>query len=118
LDNLNVEGEERFGVEIVKKALEEPVKQIAENAGQSGAAVVEKIKSSGKKEWGYDALRNEWVDLFQAGIVDPVKVTRTALEKAASIAAMVLTAETLVAEKPEKKESNLPKYPGGDMDMY
>ncbi len=120
LDALKLEPEEQFGVNIVKKALQEPTKQIAENAGQSGSSVVEKILTSNKKEWGYDALRHQWPEnMVKAGIVDPVKVTRTALEKAASIAAMVLTAETLVAEKPEKKEPAMPKgYPGGDMDMY
>lgn len=118
LDTLKVEAEEEFGVRIVRKALQEPTRQIAENAGQPGASVVEKVMTSGKKEWGYDALKNQWTDLVKAGVVDPVKVTRTALEKAASIAAMVLTAETLITEKPEKKEPAMPKYPGGDMDMY
>ncbi len=118
LDTLKVEAEEEFGVRIVRKALQEPTRQIAENAGQPGASVVEKVMTSGKKEWGYDALKNQWTDMVKAGVVDPVKVTRTALEKAASIAAMVLTAETLITEKPEKKEPAMPKYPGGDMDMY
>ena len=91
----------------------------AEPQTGDGSAVVEKVKTSDKKEWGYDALKDSWADMVKSGIVDPVKVTRTALEKAASIAAMVLTAETLIAEKPERKEAKMPAYPGGgDMDMY
>jgi len=111
--------EEKAGIEIVAKALSEPLSQIAENAGQPGPSVVEKVKMSGKKDWGYDALRNEWTDMIKAGIVDPVKVTRTALEKAASIAAIVLTARTLIAEKPEKeKAAPMGMPPGGMEGMY
>jgi len=121
LDKIKCDAEEKAGVDIVKHALEKPLEQIAENAGQPGASVVEKVKTSGKAGWGYDALRNEWTDMVKAGIVDPVKVTRTALEKAASIAAIVLTAETLIADEPKKEDASasMPKYPGGGMeDMY
>ena len=107
------EGDERTGVNIVLKALEEPVWQIAENAGLEGSVIVDKVKSCKKGE-GFDALTKEYVDMIKAGIVDPVKVTRSALENAASVAAMVLTTESLVADKPEK---NPPAAPAMDPSM-
>lgn len=121
LDKIKTNDEEKAGVDIVKHALDKPLEQIAENSGQPGASVVEKVKTSGKIGWGYDALNLVWTDMVKAGIVDPVKVTRTALEKAVSIAGIVLTAETLIADEPKKEEagSGMPKYPGGGMeDMY
>ncbi|MDQ7824765.1 MAG: chaperonin GroEL [Candidatus Eremiobacteraeota bacterium] len=119
LDNVKAHGDELIGVNIVKKALEEPLKQIANNAGKEGSVIVEKVKTL-EKNHGYDALKDEYTDMFKAGVVDPVKVTRSALQNAASIAAMILTTETLVAEKPEKKEGRggPPMPPGGGMDMY
>ena len=102
LDKLNVEGDVKVGVNIVKRAIEEPVRQIANNAGLEGSVVVEAVKKAGDGV-GFNAVKNEYVDMIKAGIVDPAKVTRSALQNAASIAAMVLTTETLVADKPEKE---------------
>ncbi len=109
LDEIKLEGDAKVGVEIVKRAIEEPVRQIANNAGQEGSVVVEAVKKAGKG-LGFNALTNEIVDMIKAGIVDPAKVTRSALQNAASIAAMVLTTETLVADKPEPTP---PPPPGG-----
>ncbi len=96
----NVEGDEKTGMAIVMRALQEPVRQIATNAGVDGSVVIEKIKDS-KDGFGYDALAERYVDMVEVGIVDPTKVTRSALENAASVAAMVLTTESLVVDKPE-----------------
>jgi len=110
LDAIKAEGEEKLGVQITKRALEEPLRQIADNTGMEGSVVVEKVK--GEKEGiGLDALTEKYVDMVKAGIVDPVKVTRSALENAASIAGMLLTTETLVADKPEKEKT--PAMPPG-----
>lgn len=95
-----LEGDEKTGGKIVLAALEAPVKQIAENAGIEGAVIIDKIKSS-PKNLGYDAYNEKYVDMFEAGIVDPTKVTRSALQNAASVASMVLTTESLVADKKE-----------------
>ena len=100
LDKLNVEGDVKVGVEIVRRAVEAPVRQIAENAGLEGSVVVDRVKKAGDGV-GFNALENTYVDMIGAGIVDPAKVTRSALQNAASIAAMVLTTETLVTDKPE-----------------
>ena len=108
-----LQGDEKTGASIILKALEEPLRQIAINAGVDGSVIVEKVKNS-EKGIGYDALREEFVNMFEAGIVDPVKVTRSALQNAASVAAMLLTTESAVAEKPEK--NNTPPMPAGDMD--
>ena len=105
LDDLKVDGDLKVGVEIVKRAIEEPVRQIANNAGVDGSIVVENVKKA-EKGIGFDAKHNTYVSMIDAGIVDPTKVTRTALQNAASISAMVLTTETLVADKPVKNESN------------
>ena len=102
LDKLDVEGDVKVGVNIVKRAIEEPVRQIANNAGLEGSVVVEAVKKAGEGV-GFNAVTNEYVDMIKAGIVDPAKVTRSALQNAASIASMVLTTETLVADKPEKE---------------
>ncbi|MBR6646640.1 MAG: chaperonin GroEL [Clostridia bacterium] len=104
------EGDEKTGVQIVLKALEEPVKQIAANAGLEGSVIVENIKNS-EDRMGYNALKGEYVDMIKAGIVDPAKVTRSALQNAASIASMVLTTESVVANKPEPE----PQMPAGGM---
>ncbi|MBR1419534.1 MAG: chaperonin GroEL [Selenomonadaceae bacterium] len=111
LDNLQAEGDVKVGVDIVRRAIEEPVRQIADNAGLEGSVVVEAVKKAGVGI-GFNALTNEYVDMIKAGIVDPAKVTRSALQNAASIAAMVLTTETLVADKPEK-EPPAPPMGGG-----
>ena len=100
LDNVEAEGDAKVGIEIVKRAIEEPVRQIANNAGQEGSVVAEAVKKA-DKGIGFNALTNEYVDMIKAGIVDPAKVVRSALQNAASIAAMILTTETLVADKPE-----------------
>ena len=100
-----VEGDEKTGVRIVLKALEEPVRQIATNAGFDGGVVVDKIMSSGKQGYGFDAYNEVYVDMMSAGIVDPTKVTRSALQNAASIASVILTTESVVADKPEPKEA-------------
>ena len=111
LDSVSAEGDVKVGVNIVKRAIEEPVRQIADNAGLEGSVVVENVKKS-DNGIGFNALTNEYVDMIKAGIVDPAKVTRSALQNAASIAAMVLTTETLVADKPEKEP---PMPPAGGM---
>jgi chaperonin GroEL len=102
LDGVQAEGDEKVGVDIVRRAIEEPVRQIANNAGLEGSVVVEHVKKAGDGV-GFNALKNEYVNMIDAGIVDPAKVTRSALQNAASIASMVLTTETLVADKPEEK---------------
>ena len=98
-----VEGDEKTGVSIVLRALEEPLRQIAENAGREGSVIVEKVMHSKRGE-GYDALNNEFVDMIKAGIVDPTKVTRSALQNAASVASMILTTEATVADLPSKED--------------
>ncbi len=113
LDGLDVSGDEATGVSIVRRALEEPVRQIADNAGLEGSVIVGKSKEQ-PTGVGFDAMSGKFVNMIEAGIVDPAKVTRSALQNAASVAAMVLTTETLVADKPEPKDT--PAMPGG-MDM-
>jgi chaperonin GroEL len=100
---IEIGGDEKVGVLIVKRALEEPLRQIAANAGLEGSVVVDKVKNSGKKGWGFNALTEEYGDMLEMKIVNPAKVERSALQNAASIAAMVLTTEALVADKPEEK---------------
>ncbi|MDR0928357.1 MAG: chaperonin GroEL [Oscillospiraceae bacterium] len=111
------EGDTKTGVAIVVRALEEPMRQIAVNAGIEGSVIVDTIKKSNKKGFGYDALRDEYVDMLERGITDPTKVTRSALQNAASIAAMVLTTESLVADLPEKEAPAAPAG-GGMGGMY
>ncbi len=96
-----VEGDEKTGVQIVARALEAPIRQIAANAGLDGSVILEKVRTSGKDGYGFDAYKEEYCDMVSSGIIDPAKVTRSALENAASVAAMVLTTESLVADKPE-----------------
>jgi len=117
LDSIEAEGDEKTGVNIVRRALEEPLRTIANNAGLEGSVVVERVKSE-KPGIGLNALTEEYVDMVQAGIIDPVKVARSAVQNAASIAGMILTTETLVAEKPQKEEA-APAGGGGygDYDM-
>ena len=109
-----VEGDEKTGVQIIVKALQEPIRQIAANAGIDGSVVLEKIKTSGKVGYGFDAYKEVYCDMISAGIVDPAKVTRSALENAASVSSMVLTTEALVADKPEPPA---PAAPAGMGDM-
>ena len=104
INGLNTEnGDQKVGVEIVRNALKAPVRQIAENAGAEGAIVVGKLLEKGEVNWGFDAQSNEYKDMFKAGIIDPTKVVRTALQDAASVASLVLTSEAMVAEIPEKR---------------
>ena len=105
------EGDEKTGIQIVVKALEAPVRQIAANAGFEGSVIIDKIQSSGKKGFGFDAYSEEYVDMMEAGIVDPTKVTRSALQNAASVASTVLTTEALVVSQPEP----VPAAPAGGM---
>ena len=109
----SVEGDEKTGVRIVAKALEAPIRQIAANAGLDGSVILEKVRTSGKTGYGFDAYKEEYCDMVSAGIIDPAKVTRSALENAASVSAMVLTTESLVADKPEPPAPAAPA--GGDM---
>lgn len=113
-----LEGDEKTGAAIVMRALEEPVRQIAENAGLEGSVILEKIIASNKVGYGFDAYNEKYVDLISEGIVDPAKVTRSALQNAASIASMVLTTESLVADIPEENAAAAPAMPGGMGGMY
>jgi len=111
LDNLKPAGDEQIGVNIVRRACEEPVRQIVGNAGFEGAIVIEKIRSSSDANFGFNAANGQYEDLVKAGVIDPTKVTRSALQNASSIAALMLTTEAMVAEIPEKKAA--PQMPGG-----
>jgi len=115
LDDVKVKGEAKIGLSILKKALEEPLRQIANNAGQDGSVVVNEIKKK-SGAYGYDAAENKYRDLFEAGIIDPTKVVRSALENAASAAAMLLTTECVITDLPENKNS-MPSMGGGGMPM-
>ncbi len=120
LDKLKVEGDEQIGINVVKRALVEPLRQIAENSGEEGAIVLGKVNDSKDNNYGYNALTGEYEDLVKAGVLDPTKVVRTALQNAGSIASLMLTTEALVAEIPEeKKGAPMPGGHGGGMgDMY
>jgi chaperonin GroEL len=121
LDKMKLEGDKKIGVDIVKRALEEPIRQIANNAGQEGSVVTEKVKNE-KGAYGFDASQDEYTDMIKAGIIDPTKVVRLALQNAASVASLMITTEAIVADKPEKKAPYPPMPPGGGMggmgDMY
>ena len=110
-----VDGDEKTGVRIVAKALEEPIRQIAANAGLDGSVILEKVRTSGKTGYGFDAYKEEYCDMIAGGIVDPAKVTRSALENAASVSGMVLTTESLVAEKPAPQPAPQPGDMAGGM---
>ncbi len=110
-------GDEKVGVQIVVRALEEPARQIAENAGFESSVIIDKIMSSGKKAYGFDAYNEQYVDMFEVGIIDPAKVTRSALQNASSVAAMVLTTEALIADKKEENPVAAPA-PNPGMGMY
>src|SRR6266478_1903593 len=118
LERLKLEGDEQIGVNIVKRALQEPLRQIAENAGEEGAIILGKVSHSKDNNFGYNALTGEYEDLVKAGVLDPTKVVRTALTNAGSIAALMLTTEALVADIPEEKKSSPSGGQGGMGDMY
>ncbi len=112
---LKLSGDEATGAEIVRRALEEPIRQIVQNAGLEGSVVVEKVKAAKDVAHGFDAESNEYVDMMQAGIIDPTKVERIALQNAASIASLLLTTEAIVADMPEEEKHAMPSMPhGGD----
>jgi chaperonin GroEL len=118
LDSVKGDGDEQIGVQIIRRACEEPVRQIVGNAGYEGAIVIEKIRSNPDPNFGFNAATTEYEDLVKAGVIDPTKVTRSALQNASSIASLMLTTEAMIAEIPEKK-SSAPSGPGGhgpDMD--
>ena len=117
LDNLKLDdADEQIGVQIVRRALEEPLRQIVNNAGHEGSIVVEKVRAEKNVNFGFNAATDEYGDLVKAGVIDPTKVTRTALQNAASIASLLLTTEAVIAEAPEDKKKGAPQMPGGDMD--
>ena len=117
LDNLKVPGDEQIGIDIVRRSCEEPVRQIVGNAGYEGAIVIEKIRSGSDANYGFNASTGQYEDLVKSGVIDPTKVTRSALQNASSIAALMLTTEAMVAEIPEKKSAPAPGGPHGpDMD--
>ena len=119
IDGLKLEGDEKIGANIVRRALEEPLRQIVINSGEEGAIVVGRIRESKENNFGYNAQTDKFEDLVKAGVIDPTKVTRTALQNAGSIAALMLTTEALVAEIPEeKKEPAMPHGGGGMGGMY
>ncbi len=119
LDKVKAEGDEQIGINIVKRAITEPLRQIVENAGEEGAVILGKVLESKETNFGFNAFTNEYEDLVKAGVLDPTKVVRTALQNAGSIASLMLTTEALVAEIPEKKEAPAaPGHGGGMGDMY
>ena len=115
IDRVKADGDEKVGAQIVKRALEEPIRQIVENSGLEGSVVVEKVKAETVATRGFDAESMEFVDMLQAGIIDPTKVERVALENAASIASLLLTTEALITDIPEDKSAAAPAMPHGDM---
>jgi chaperonin GroEL len=114
IDGLKLEGDEKVGAMIVKRALEEPIRQIVENAGLEGSVIVEKVKAEKGVTRGFDAESLEFVDMIQAGIIDPTKVERVALQNAASVASLLLTTEALITDLPEEKPAAAPPMPHGD----
>jgi len=114
LDKLNLPGEQQLGVDLIRRALEEPVRQIAANAGFEGSVVVQRVLE-GKGALGFNAEKGEYEDLIEAGVIDPTKVTRYALQNAASVAGLLLTTEAMVADKPDKKKSEGPAMSPDDM---
>ncbi len=114
IDGLKLEGDEKVGAMIVRRALEEPIRQIVENAGLEGSVIVEKVKAEKVVTRGFDAESLEFVDMIQAGIIDPTKVERVALQNAASVASLLLTTEALITDLPEEKPAAAPPMPHGD----
>jgi chaperonin GroEL len=117
LEKLKLEEDEQIGVDIVRRVLEEPARQIAENAGQEGSVIVQRIKQE-KTNIGFDAEKLEFADMFEAGVIDPTKVVRTALQNASSIASLLITTEALVTEIPEKEKEKMPSGGGHGGEMY
>ncbi|MGB7622837.1 MAG: TCP-1/cpn60 chaperonin family protein, partial [Terriglobia bacterium] len=117
LEKLKLDDEEQVGVNIVRRALEEPFRQIVHNSGHEGAVVLEKVRNNSNENFGFNAETGEFEDLVKSGVLDPAKVTRTALENASSIASLMLTTEALVSEIPEK-DKGAPTPPGGMGGMY
>jgi chaperonin GroEL len=121
LDPIKLEGDAQTGVNIVRRALEEPLRRLAENAGLDGSVVLENVRRTQKEKKsqviGLDVMTGDYVDMVTSGIVDPAKVTRSAVENAASIAAMVLTTEAMITDKPEPEPATPPMPPGGGMDF-
>jgi chaperonin GroEL len=113
LEKVKLDGEEQLGVSVLKRALEEPIRQIANNAGHEGSVVVERVKNE-KGAQGFNAETEKYEDLTKAGVIDPTKVVRFALQNAASVASLLLSTEATVAEKPEEREQ-MPAMPGGGM---
>ncbi|MFZ1685292.1 MAG: TCP-1/cpn60 chaperonin family protein, partial [Candidatus Zixiibacteriota bacterium] len=119
LDKVKGNEEEMVGVKIIRRSLEEPLRQIAHNSGVDGSVVLNKVLNDKTFGFGYNAESNQYEDLLKAGVIDPTKVTRTALENAASIAGLLLTTEAVIAEKPDDRKPAMPQMPGGGMgDMY
>jgi len=108
LRDLKLGGDEQIGVDIVRRASEEPLRQIVSNSGNEGAIVVERIRENSNPNYGYNAANDQYEDLVKSGVIDPTKVTRTALQNASSIASLMLTTEAMVAEIPEKKSAPAP----------
>jgi len=111
LDKVEASGDEAVGVDIVRRAVRQPLRQIAENAGLDGAIVLDKVLQGKKESWGYDAAKAEYCDLVQRGVIDPTKVVRTALQNGASVASVLLTTDAIVGEIPEKKKPQTPPMP-------
>jgi chaperonin GroEL len=119
LDSLKVDGDQKVGVDIIRKAVEAPMRWIATNAGKEGSIVVSKVRENDKTEFGYNAATDTYEDLVKAGVIDPTKVVRSALQNASSIASLLLTTEAMVSEIPEeKKEAPMPGGGGGMGGMY
>jgi chaperonin GroEL len=110
VDKVDASGDEQVGVDIVRRALEEPLRQLAMNAGREGSIIVEKVKT-GKAGFGFNVLTGEFQDMIKAGIVDPCKVTRSGLQNAASVASMMLTTEVVIVDKPEEEKEGPPTPP-------
>jgi chaperonin GroEL len=116
LANHKLDGDEQIGLKIIARACEEPLRQIVLNAGLEGAVVVEKVRESSDPHFGYNAATGKYEDLIAAGVIDPTKVTRTALQNAASIASLMLTTEAMISELPERKSASPAGHPGEGMD--
>ncbi|MCX6552846.1 MAG: chaperonin GroEL, partial [Acidobacteria bacterium] len=118
VDALKADGDQQVGINIVKKAIEEPLRWIAQNAGQEGSIVIQKVKE-GEDDFGFNALTDKYEHLVAAGVIDPAKVVRSALQNASSIASLLLTTEAIIADIPEeKKDQQMPGGPGGMGGMY
>ncbi|HNX42606.1 MAG TPA: chaperonin GroEL, partial [Candidatus Aminicenantes bacterium] len=118
LENVKFEGDMQLGLQIIREALKEPLRMIAENAGQEGSLVVAKVRELKNNDEGFDALKEEYTNMVESGIIDPTKVVRTALQNAASVAGMMLTTECVISEIPEEKEKAMPGAGAPGMDMY